>query len=379
MSTLTLNLHEKVALAGGAIEFTDSIAHRGQAPVARFHAWIGEEYREVELRVGDKACAGDVAFELRDIAPERAGTTIAFTQLTGAAAVRDIAFQAPFEIGLGGCVKLPSGQLLKFTGIGRYGLEVLFTDRDDCENFTWFDFGFWREDGLLLEVETTDLKRASARLCISPEDLVNQRTDGQFGAVVQLRPRSVVELPDGAQLKLRRAKRQSYDAVDWHLYAEKGDSVTYPYESLTTSGDPASVYDRSFRLLGRRYLTRPAGQQLEGDVALLLTVDPETLASFVLGEPFDLELSSPRQGPDGLVVQYHGTAHGHGTMMGPDNEEIPFTDAWAEFAVVKGDVTSRFTVDLMDFEAAEESLFGFRFTVTAIVDHRATLRVDRRR
>lgn len=374
---IRLELKQKWDVPGGAVQLSDIISHRGQQTVARFDAWIGDRYRELELRVGDVGQAGEVAFEVCGIERKTSQTTIATRELAATEAAAAVG--EGFDVRLGQRLTLPAGQTLQLTGVGHFGVQLLFKESNGCENFRWFDFGFWRVDGLLLEVEAFDRVAGTARLLVHEEDDVNRLRPAEFGDVVSLAPRDVVRFPDGTTLRLRRAERQCYDAVDWRLLAENGDDISYPYAgSITTAGTPLeSSVERTFGLLGRGYLLRLRGMDLEPELALRFSVEAEAMERFALGVPFHLGTMASLEGPGGLRLGYRGSGHGHGTSMGPDGELVPMTSAWADFSVALDGASSGFTVDLMEFDQpVTEQVFGYRFTVSSISDYGAIVRVD---
>ncbi|MEZ4458988.1 MAG: hypothetical protein R3E66_04530 [bacterium] len=376
MSASTLPLHEARPVSNGKIKLTGIVAHPGQEVVARLDAWIGDRYRNLDMRVGDVAVAGDVAFEIQAIAASHTQVDIVIHELQ--LRLIPAVLGSAFALRLGQTARLPTGQTLKLTGVGRYGLEVLFLDSDGCENFTRFDFGFWRDDGLFVEVKSSDTTTLSATLRITDEDSTNRPVVAAFGIPIALRPHDVAQFSDGTSVRFRSVQRQSYDGVDWHLLAHRKGDVSYPYAgSVPEAGEPQDE-THVFGLLGLGYTLRVMGMNLSDGPCLTLVVASENPESFPLGVPFNLSLQTSQAGPNGLLVSYQGSGHGHGTEMNEWGELVPMTEAWASFQVIQDGVREEFSVDLMDFEQpAAESFFGCRFTVLSVGDHNATVQVDR--
>ena len=374
--TTILKLDEQTEVENGAIKLTDIIAHSGQQPIARFHAWVADRYRDVEMRVGDRAQAGEATFELVDIRLPREG--VAFNIVQQPSTAGSALFAEPFDIQLGQRIDLPMGLALTLMAVGTYGVQLLFKDSDECNNFWECDFGFWRVDGLLLLIQAFDRAQGTARITVFPEDGVNRLQNAAFGDVVSLGPKDVVQFPDGSTVRLRRAERQCYDAVDWNLLAHNGDDVSYPYAgSMTTVGEPVDRGQQGFALMGRRYHLRTVHMQLEPELRLDICITPETSASFSLGQQFHLKVAEFAEGPGGLRVVYRGSGHGHGTSMGPDGGLIPMTVAWADFGVFLNGVSSGFSVDLMDFHPPVTSaVLGYNFTVRSVQDTVAIVVVE---
>ncbi len=375
MAELELELHRKTDVIGGAIELNGIVAHENQSPVARVHVWIGERYREVEIRVGDSVRAGEVCFRLMSIdLYSSIGIEIQDIEISSGTVEFGTAFEAIF----GRRLRLPSGQDLTLTAIGHFGFEVFFGNKSECENFAWLDYGFWRNDDLLFEVLGTDMERGSVTLIINPEEHVNRQIAADYGGVLSLGPRDLAHFPDGVSLSLRRATRRSYDAVDWDMLAKAGDDVSYPYGSIRASDGKAKAEDHGFGLLANRYNLQLTKMNLAPELKVTLVIRKEANGRFVLGEVFTLDTTASMEGPEGVAVHFLGSGHAHGTSLGPDGEEEPYTEAWADFRVLKGTESESFQVDLMNLEASASHVrFGLRITVAEVGDQTASLRVDR--
>ncbi len=375
MFELELQLHQKIDVIGGAIELSDVLFHPNQAPVARLHVWIGERYRDVEIRVGDVVRAGGVSFQLISI-ESRSSVRIVVQDIEICSG--KIEFGKAFEATFGQRLRLPTGQDLTLTAIGHFGVELFFGDKNECENFAWLDYGFWRIDDLLVEVLATDRETGRATFVVNREERVNHRIASDYGQVLSVGPRDVAGFPDGVSLRLRRATRRSYDAVDWDMLAKAGDDVSYPYGSICASDGRAKPEDQGFGLRANRYILQLKQMDFEPELKVTFMIQKEANGRFVLGEVFSLDSVASLEGPDGVAVHFLGSSHAHGTTMGPDGEEEPYTEAWADFRVLKNGESESFQVDLMAFaESASHIHFGLRITVVEIGDQIAALRVDR--
>ena len=98
MSEIRLQIDQEMVVTRGKIQFTGIVSHTGQAPVARFYAWIDDRYREVEMRVGDIAMVGDMAFELCDLGRPKSHVGIEVRPITEVQ--NAVSLGQPFEIHL---------------------------------------------------------------------------------------------------------------------------------------------------------------------------------------------------------------------------------------------------------------------------------------
>ena len=110
---------------------------------------------------------------------------------------------------------------------------------------------------------------------------------------------------------------------------------------------------------------------------LTLSVSTAKLESFSLRESFELKVGVPRSGPDGLLLLFQRSSHGHGTRMGAGGNKVSMTSAWADFEIVKNAQREGFRVDLMATDrSGTHQRLGYVITVETINPGRAVLRVD---
>ncbi|MFC1611880.1 hypothetical protein ACFL6C_13035 [Myxococcota bacterium] len=364
VEVLTLTLDAPRQLPGATVTFTDVISHDGQEPVARFRAGLaGDRERQVELTPGGLFLAGSSLLEVGRFESRQRPAELIRHQIDVGPPLQT-ALSVEFDAPMGRWCELSTGNRIMLTGVGRFGAELTLTEKDGGTSFRWCDFGFWREDELLIRVVA--YKGSTVRLAVDREADVNTVKATAYGTPTALGVTDVLGYPDGLQLRLRDAQRYCYGEVGWSFYAHHGDDVNYPYVSLKRRARA------DFRLLGRTHVLAARSMELTPPPSLVVSLEPQAMDELVLDEPCDLQATKALRGPEGLVIQYEGSGHAHGFSVGPDGEQVPVTEAWASFTVFKGGKTEGFRIDLTEgFETSTHDVFGYRIVVHEVSDQRA--------